>query len=285
MSPARERPQRAPRGERLARSAGEAEKRSAKLDSRPALADDSKPALKPKDKPAEQAKLSPESKPQLADKPLGTPAHAEPAEKPLELPVEVRRQIEDADRRVKTAETEARRHIELARDTFKQNQILSKKVEWLTKAIGDAGFDIAPEALELFEHRTRAEVEQAVSEQLEKARADLDKRKADEEFKQLKATVAEQAKKAGLDPRAVEVEYALAMQAFVARGGKGAEPTVENIVKQLRGEQLEKQQQVSRASPALVVPTASSTSVAIARDKTLNGRLAHLKSRGHDLST
>ncbi len=267
MTPARERPSRG----RAAREASQTETRT---DALAKATDDEAPqpaALKPK---AEQASTVD------ADKPL-VEAKAAVEGAPEALPPAVQKAVADAQQSVQRAEAETKRHVELARETTKQNLMLSKKVDWLLKAIGDAGFDLDPQALELFEHRTKGEVEKQAAEMLTKQRSEFEQRQADDDFKRTRADIATKAQKLGLKARDVEVEYALEMQAFLARGGKGTEPTVDSVLKKLRGEQLGKQKAANDAAPSLVAP-ATTTSVVTAKDKTLNGRLGSLRAAGYD---
>lgn len=198
-------------------------------------------------------------------------------------PAPARKAVAEATARAKRIEADAHRHIAAAKDTLRQSQTAAKTIEFLKAAIAEAGFDIDPQALELHEHRVRGEVDKLANEHLEKARSEFEKKQGEQDFVKLKTDIASAAEKAGVKVRTLEVEYALAVRSHQARGETGPEPTVADVVKRMRAEALQKQATTNKAAPSLVKSVASTTSVAVPRDKTLAGREAFLRSHGTDI--
>ena len=170
-----------------------------------------------------------------------------------------------------------------AQEVLRENQRLERKVQWLEEAIAAAGMEIDPQALELFDLRTEKDLGARVAEEQSKAKQEADAKAAKAEVERIKGEVSKAAKAANLDPKALTKRYAFALQSHYADGGtQDNEPTLADVVEELRVIADAKQKKASNSAPPPIKARGGSTSAATPRfTNDFDGWRRHLKSRGH----
>lgn len=200
-------------------------------------------------------------------------AKAEP-----EYPPEVKAKLEEAEKF--RAEVTAK-----ATEVLKENTALSRKLEWLQQAIDEAGLEIDPQALELFDLRTEKELgadfTKKAAEQAEAARKAQHEQAVQAEVQKVNAEIAKAAKTAKVDEVALKARWAAMVKVWQHTGGQGDMPTLDDAVFEMKAVSDAKQIKASSSAPALVKSKgAPSVAAAPRHENTHDGWRRHLRSRG-----
>lgn len=222
------------------------------------------PELEAKEEPAE-AKVS--------DDPTSWP---EPAQKAF---TEVRTAYDAAIKQNEEIRKEALSQMKLA-------QAHERRAKWLEEAIAAAGFEIDPMAAKLFDYETREALDVDIKQRQQEAQQAQVKQLAHRHLEQMKAEASKAAKQHGLDAQDILWAYATAGQRWEAGGRKGPEPTLQDAVDERRALQAVRQQKANKTAPALVqtAPSAPAQNATKRFDNTPQGRIAFLRSQGHDIT-
>lgn len=253
-----------------------------------------KEAVKPPREKHEAAKTD-EFRAKLAEKPAsdeGEPVveeaiegEGEPVEGPVEeaktepeYPPEVKAKLEEAEK-FRTEVTAK------AQEVLRENSALSRKLEWLQQAIDEAGLEIDPQALELFDLRTEKELgadfTKKAQEQAEAARKAEHEKAVQAEVQKVNAEIAKAAKAAKVEEVALKARWAAMVKVWQHTGGQGDMPTLDDAVFELKAVSDAKQIKASSSAPALVKSKGAPSVAATPRhENTHDGWRRHLRSRG-----
>lgn len=238
-----------------------------KLANKPA---DGEEALEAEAPPAEEAV---EAKPEGEGEPPAEETKAEP-----DLPPEIKAKLDEAEKF--RAEVTAK-----ATEVLKENTALSRKLEWLQQAIEEAGLEIDPQALELFDLKTEKELgadfTRKAQEQAEQARKAEHEKAVAAEVTKVNAEISKAAKAAKVEEVALKARWAAMVKVWQHTGGQGEMPTLDDAVFELKAVSDAKQIKASTSAPALVKSKGAPTSAAKPRfDNTHDGWRRHLRSQG-----
>lgn len=203
---------------------------------------------------------------------------AEEAKTEPEYPPEVKAKLEEAEK-FRTEVTAK------AQEVLRENSALSRKLEWLQQAIDEAGLEIDPQALELFDLRTEKELgadfTKKVQEQAEAARKAEHEKAVQAEVQKVNAEIAKAAKAAKVEEVALKARWAAMVKVWQHTGGQGDMPTLDDAVFELKAVSDAKQIKASSSAPALVKSKGAPSVAATPRhENTHDGWRRHLRSRG-----
>lgn len=203
----------------------------------------------------------------------GEEAKAEP-----EYPPEVKAKLDEVEKF--RSEVTAK-----AQEVLRENSALSRKLEWLQQAIDEAGLEIDPQALELFDLRTEKELgadfTKKAAEQAEAARKAEHEKAVQAEVQKVNAEITKAAKAAKVEEVALKARWAAMVKVWQHTGGQGDMPTLDDAVFELKAVSDAKQIKASSSAPALVKSKGAPSVAATPRhENTHDGWRRHLRSRG-----
>lgn len=195
-----------------------------------------------------------------------------------EYPPEVKAKLEEAEK-FRTEVTAK------AQEVLRENSALSRKLEWLQQAIDEAGLEIDPQALELFDLRTEKELgadfTRKAQEQAEAARKAEHEKAVQAEVTKVNAEIAKAAKAAKVEEVALKARWAAMVKVWQHTGGQGDMPTLDDAVFEIKAVSDAKQIKASSSAPALVKSKGAPSVAATPRhENTHDGWRRHLRSRG-----
>lgn len=205
-------------------------------------------------------------------------APVEEAKPEPEYPAEVKAKLEEAEKF--RAEVTAK-----AQEVLRENAMHQRKLDWLMQAIEEAGLEIDPTALELFDLKTEKELgadfTRKAQEQAEAARKADHEKAVQAEVVKVNAEISKAAKAAKVDEVALKARWAANVKVWQAQGGQGDMPTLDDAVFELKAVSDAKQIKASTSAPALVKSKGAPTSAAKPRfENTHDGWRRHLRSQG-----
>jgi hypothetical protein len=167
---------------------------------------------------------------------------------------------------------------------LREHAAMTRKVEWLMQAIEEAGLEIDPQALELFDLKTEKELgadfAKKQAEQTEAQRkAEHDKAVAAEVSK-INGQISAKAKEAKIPEADLKARWAVMVRLWQQQGGKGDEPTLDDAVFEIQAVSNARQVKASTSAPALVKSKGPTSAVKPRYENTHDGWRRHLRSQG-----
>ena len=184
--------------------------------------------------------------------------------------------------------TAAEAHIEEvhrdAQKVIRDFKMSEKKADFykraLDEALAAAGMELDPRALKLMEFEAEREIgSDGQREQTEQQTA-AHKAQVDSEVKRTSAEIAKASKAAGVDAKSLTRRYIASVQEWMAGGEQGPEPTVNDVVEEVRALSAHKQAKVSATAPRLTKGSSVTKAAAPQFQNNHAGWRAALKANG-----
>ena len=184
--------------------------------------------------------------------------------------------------------TAAEAHIEEvhrdAQKVIRDFKMAEKKADFykraLDEALAAAGMELDPRALKLMEFEAERELGVEGQRQQTEQQTAAHKAQVDAEVKRTSAEIAKASKAAGVDAKSLTRRYISSVQEWMAGGEQGPEPTVNDVVEEVRALSAHKQAKVSATAPRLTKGSAVTKAAAPQFQNNHAGWRAALKANG-----
>lgn len=266
------RPERASRSEREAKAGLDPRARGARD---PDTLDEVRAKLAGDDGPDDLDDVDVGAAPDAVDDPDATEGGEEAAPEAAEV-AELRGQLQEAQAHVEEVRT-------AATATLRENQRLERYVDFLKEAIASfrmpdgSTVELDPRELELFELRTEKELGAHAGELTAKQQEAAYEKQVTAETKRMRAEIDGEAKKAGVDAEDLAKRYAFAV---MHHDGRGPEPTIADVVAEMRALADHRQRSTSAGAPRLNGRRRTSTAAVPKHPRTFAGARQFLQSQG-----
>lgn len=172
-----------------------------------------------------------------------------------------------------------------AQKVLRENQLMTKKLAFFEQALGEAlkvsGMELDPRALKLMEMEAERDLDgELKGMETEQQKADY-AREVDSEIKRYTAEVNKAAKATGIDNKQLARRYATAMSEWMDGGKNGAEPTLDDVVDEIKTLSARKQAKTSQQAPQLARSNTANTVAKKKNPNTFAGWSQTLREHGH----
>lgn len=187
---------------------------------------------------------------------------------------EVHRDAQKVIRDFKMAEKKADFYKRALDEAFAQLNEMGKAIP------GFQGYELDPRAIKLMEFEAEREIGSEGEKQQTEAQTAAHKAQVDSEVKRTSAEIAKASKAAGVDAKSLTRRYIASVQEWMAGGEQGPEPTVNDVVEEVRALSAHKQAKVSATAPRLTKGSAVTKAAAPQFQNNHAGWRAALKANG-----
>ena len=171
-----------------------------------------------------------------------------------------------------------------AKQVVRDYQLAQRKVAFYEKALEEAlaaaGMELDPRAVKLMELESERELGIEGERASETARKAQEAQQVDAEVKRINSEISGAAKRSGIDAKSLTRRYIAAHGEWSDAGGKGPEPTVDDVVEEFKAVSAARQAKASSAAPTLSKPSTTITAARPRFDNNHAGWRAALKANG-----